>query len=152
MRLTSVFGDGATIPTRFTCEGQNVSPPLSWNSPPGQTQSFALICDDPDAPGGVWHHWAIFDIPAGRRALAEHYPRTDKPDGPKQAQNDFQRQGYDGPCPPPGHGLHHYRFKLLALSTARLPVAEKPNCRAVEAAAKPFVIASAMLTGTYARG
>jgi Raf kinase inhibitor-like YbhB/YbcL family protein len=151
MRLTSVFNDGTAIPARFTCEGQNLSPPLSWNAPPPQTQSFALTCEDPDAPGGVWHHWAIYDIPAGQRSLAEHYPRSNAADGTKQARNDFQRQGYDGPCPPPGHGPHHYQFKLLALSTAHLPVNENPACRDVEAAAKPFILSSAMLVGTYER-
>jgi Raf kinase inhibitor-like YbhB/YbcL family protein len=151
MRLTSTFSDGAALPARFSCEGQNWSPPLSWSAPPQETRSFALICDDPDAPGGIWHHWAIYDISAGRHSLPEHYPRSDAPDGPKQAQNDFQRHGYDGPCPPPGHGPHHYRFKLLALSTARLPVRDKPGCRDIEAAAKPFMLASAMLVGTYER-
>src|SRR5215813_3422064 len=116
---SSAFDDGAAIPRRFTCEGGDVSPPLSWGDPPAETRSFVVHCDDPDAPAGTWHHWAAYDISAQRTALAEDAGRREAGDL-AQAVNDFGRIGYGGPCPPRGHGPHHYHFRLLALSVDRL--------------------------------
>lgn len=100
MQLTSgAFGDGETIPRRFTADGDNMSPPLSWTSPPKGTRSFAVLCDDPDAPNGTWRHWAIFDIPSDCRQLTEHVSRGEHRNGLRQAENDFHRFGYDGPAP-----------------------------------------------------
>jgi hypothetical protein len=100
MRLRSnAFADGGGIPRRFTCEGEDTSPPLAWSEPPSPTQSFVLLCDDPDAPGGIWHHWAAYDIPADRTGLPEGVGRSSTGDL-AQAVNDFGRVGYGGPCPP----------------------------------------------------
>ena len=152
MKLTSTaFSDGGAIPSRHSCDGQNSSPPLSWSAPPAQARSFALLCEDPDAPGGLWHHWAIFDIPGSQRALAMNYGRDDLSNGPRQAQNDFRKQGYDGPCPPRGGGPHRYVFRLLALSVDHLPLKTHPSCASVAEAAKACTIAAALLMGRYER-
>lgn len=151
MRLTSnAFPDGAAIPRRFTCDGDDVSPPLAWSGAPGETRSFVMLCQDPDAPAGTWHHWAAYDIPAGQTELAEGAAQHDK-GAFKQAINDFRRAGYGGPCPPPGHGIHHYQFRLLALAVVRLPLGSKPSCPDVEREARKHVLAEATLTGTYRR-
>jgi|SRR6185312_15535796 Raf kinase inhibitor-like YbhB/YbcL family protein len=149
MQLASQFQDGSAIPRRYACDGQNQSPPLSWTAPPQQTQSFVLLCDDPDAPGGTWHHWAVYDIPAGQRSLPEHHPRHGA--GVRQGLNDFHQPGYDGPCPPPGDKPHHYHFRLLALAVPRLPVTGTASCAQIAQAARQHVIATAQLTGTYQR-
>lgn len=152
MRLRSnAFSDGAAIPRRCTCEGEDVSPPFNWSDPPAQTLSFVLLCDDPDAPAGTWHHWAAYDIPPTRLDLPEGAGRSHAQDGLKQAINDFGRPGYGGPCPPKGHGPHHYHFRLLALSTASLPVRTNPSCRDVEKEARKHLIGEATLVGVYER-
>ncbi len=148
---SSAFLDGETIPRRYTCDGDNVSPPLSWSAPPKGTKSFAVLCEDPDAPGRSWHHWAIYDIPQERQSLAEHVVRSDGPDGSHQARNDFHKAGYDGPCPPLGHGPHRYKFRLVALSVEHLPLQKGSSCEAVSAAVKNHTLATADLTGLYAR-
>src|SRR3974377_1101017 len=117
MRISSsAFADGAAIPARYTCDGEDVTPPLDWSSPPAATRSFVLLCDDPDAPGGTWHHWAAYDIPSNLTELAERAASDATKLGFKQAVNDFQQSDYGGPCPPRGHGTHHYHFRLLSLS------------------------------------
>jgi Raf kinase inhibitor-like YbhB/YbcL family protein len=152
MRLrSSAFPDGAAIPQRFTCEGEDVSPPLQWSDAPAGTRSFVLLCDDPDAPAGTWHHWAAYDIPPNRAALPEDAGSLDGGDAIKQAINDFGRPGYGGPCPPRGHGPHHYHFKLLALSTASLTIHKDPRCRDVEREARKHLIEEATLVGVYER-
>lgn len=148
---SSAFGSDQAIPRRYTCEGDDVSPPLAWSGAPEATRSFVLLCDDPDAPAGTWHHWALFDIPAETDRLAEGYPKQAAVGATRQAVNDFKRPGYGGPCPPRGHGTHHYRFRLLALSVARLDLAPGASCPDVAAAARPHALAEAMLVGTYAR-
>lgn len=148
MRLTSsAFGPNAHIPVRYTCDGANVSPPLTWDDPPAGTRSLVLVCSDPDAPGGVWHHWAIYDIPAATRALAEAWPPTRK--SPPQAINDFRRAGYGGPCPPRGDAQHHCHFRLYALSVESL--GRQVHCGDVDAAAQSHAIAVAELVGCYRR-
>ena len=97
MELSSTaFSDGAAIPRRFTCDGEDLSPPLEWSHPPKETRGFVLLCDDPDAPGGTWHHWAAYDIPAALTALAQGAARHAEKQGFKQATNDFQRADYGG--------------------------------------------------------
>ena len=110
--VSSAFADGAAIPRRFTCDGENLSPPLQWSGAPAGTRSFVLLCDDPDAPAGTWHHWAVYDVPPVLTDLADGAALNMKM---KQAVNDFRKVGYGGPCPPRGHGPHHYHFRLLAL-------------------------------------
>jgi Raf kinase inhibitor-like YbhB/YbcL family protein len=148
---SSAFSDGETIPRRFTCDGQDLSPPLDWSGAPAQALSFAIVCDDPDAPGGTWHHWAAYDLPADRLGLAEGAAQRGGAIGFRQGVNDFGKTGYGGPCPPRGHGPHRYRFRILALSLARLPLSGTPSCVDIERAARKHVIAEADLVGLYER-
>ena len=144
MKLTSpAFADGAAIPERFTCEGEDVSPALAWTDAPAGTKSLALICDDPDAPGQTWVHWVVWGIPANTTALPEGF------DGASQGLTDFRRTGYGGPCPPPGKA-HRYYFKLYALKE---PLALSPRATKadVERALQGRLLASATLMGTFER-
>ncbi len=146
LRFTSnAFRSGDKIPPRFTCEGANVSPPLSWSEAPDRTRSFAIVCSDPDAPGGTFYHWAIFDIPHDAIELTENHADA------HEAINDFGKKGYGGPCPPRGHGLHHYHFRLFALDTDSLPAGRRPSCRDVERVSKEHALAEAELVGTFSR-
>lgn len=113
--LTSTaFREGEYIPKKYTCDGENVSPPLEWSGIPAETKAIALICDDPDAPIGTWVHWVIFNIPSSINKLNEKVPGNKVlEDGTSQGSNDFRKIGYDGPCPP--GGTHRYFFKVYAL-------------------------------------
>ncbi len=146
--VSSAFADGVAIPRRFTCDGENLSPPLQWSDAPAETRSFVLICDDPDAPAGTWHHWAAYDIPPTVMELADDAARNTKM---KQAVNDFRKLGYGGPCPPHGHGPHHYHFRLLALSTDHLHAHANASCPDIEREARKYAIAEAILVGWYKR-
>ena len=117
MQLTSpAFNEGEMIPRKYTCDDQDISPPMAWSGVPEGTQIFALISDDPDAPMGTWVHWVYYDIPADRTELPENISPDKKPAlGGTQGKNDFGRIGYGGPCPP--GGIHRYFFKLYALDT-----------------------------------
>lgn len=148
---SSSFASNALIPRRFTCDGEDLSPPFRWSGAPQGTRSFALLCDDPDAPAGTWHHWAAYDIAAEHTGLAEGAARRADAEGFKQASNDFRRTGYGGPCPPHGHGPHHYRFRLLALSVDHLPIGGVPSCQGVEREAQRHRLAEAVLVGLYER-
>lgn len=152
MQISSpAFADRSTIPRRHTCDGDDISPPLEWSQPPAGTRSFVLLCDDPDAPGGTWHHWAAYDIPAQLTSLADRAAEHPQRHGLKQALNDFQQIGYGGPCPPHRHGPHRYRFRLLALSVDQLPMHKNPTCRDVEREARKHVLAEAAMVGVYER-
>lgn len=152
MKLTSsAFAHNQRIPIRYTCDGDDVSPPLAWSGAPDNTRSFVLLCSDPDAPSGTWWHWAVYNIPAHTNQLKEHYPTDAKVGETHQALTDFRRIGYGGPCPPSGHGTHHYHFRLLALGVEHLDLPQKAHCREVETAARPHVLAEAALTGLYSR-
>ena len=152
LTLTSpAFQHGERIPAFYTCEGKDLSPPLKWSGAPAGTRSFALICSDPDAPVGTWYHWAIFDLPAEATHLDAGYPRNARTGAVRQAISDFNRAGYGGPCPPKGHGAHHYHFQLVALGVASLKLGEAPHCRDVERACAQQVLAEATLTGLYER-
>ena len=148
---SSTFSDGDMVPRRYTCDGEDLSPPLIWNNPPAETKSFVLLCDDPDAPSGTFHHWALYDLPADRRELEEGADRNAATAGLRRGVNDFQELGYRGPCPPHRHGPHHYRFRLLALSVAHLPLPERPSCRDVERAALKHALVEARLVAIYER-
>ncbi|RME48616.1 MAG: YbhB/YbcL family Raf kinase inhibitor-like protein [Caldilineae bacterium] len=142
---SSAFGMGEKIPVRYTCDGEDISPPLQWSDPPAGTQTFTLIMDDPDAPVGVWDHWLLFNLPAGTRALPE---KATPPAGSVDGKNSWGRTGYGGPCPP--RGTHRYFFKLYALDTSlNLPAgaSKKDLLRAMEG----HILAQAELMGTYAR-
>jgi len=146
--VSSAFADGAAIPRRFTCDGENLSPPLQWSGVPAGTRSFVLLCDDPDAPAGTWHHWAVYDIPPVLTEFAHGAAQNTKM---KQAVNDFRKAGYGGPCPPQGHGPHHYHFRLLALSTDQLRAKSNASCPDIEREARKHAIAEAILVGWYER-
>jgi|SRR6185312_6961355 len=152
-QLTSpAFQNRSTVPARYTCSGEDLSPPFEWTEPPAGTQSFALVCEDPDAPGGTFHHWAAFDIPGDWRTLPEGLaPADQQVSGLRQATNDFGRSGYGGPCPPRGHGVHHYHFRLLALGVPRLDVAGRTTCARVAALARGHALGSAELIGLFQR-
>ena len=150
--MSSSFDHNAAIPPRYTCAGEDLSPAFEWDDPPPGTRSYALFCDDPDAPSGTFRHWAVFDIPADRRRLAEGVRPAETPvEGMRQAVNDFGRAGYAGPCPPRGHGAHHYHFRLLALDVERLSVDPHPSCRAVDQAARGHTLGSAEIVGLFQR-
>lgn len=152
MRLNSpAFSNGTAIPPVYTCDGQDISPPLDWREVPKGTHSFALLCDDPDAPGGTWHHWAAYDIPANLTALPQGAAQEADRLGFKQGENDFQRSNYGGPCPPHRHGRHRYHFRLLALAVEHLAVGKKASCREIEHNARTHVLGEAVLVGTYER-
>ncbi len=147
---TSAFKSGADVPKKYTCEGADVSPALTWNDPPEGTQSLALIADDPDAPAGTWVHWVAFDLPGSTRQLAEGVPKVeDLAGGGRQGVNDFGSVGYGGPCPPPGKA-HRYFFKLYALDT-KLKLKTGATKQAVERAMEGHVLAEAQLIGRYKR-
>ena len=146
--VSSAFADGAAVPRRFTCDGENLSPPLQWSDAPTGTRSFVLLCDDPDAPAGTWHHWAAYDLPPTVTELAVGAAQNKNI---KQAVNDFRKTGYGGPCPPRGHGPHHYHFRLLALSTDHLPAQANASCPEIEREARKYTIAEATLVGWYKR-
>ncbi len=151
MRLTSTaFGHGKRIPERFTCDGDDRSPPLEWTDAPAQTRSFVLLCDDPDAPAGTFHHWAAYDIPPECTELSEGVSASGEVPF-KQGVNDFRRSGYGGPCPPRGHGDHRYHLRLLALSVNRLDVGKSPSCLEIELEARRHLIDEAVLVGLYQR-
>ncbi len=147
---TSAFEDGATIPKKYTCDGEDISPPLSWSGAPEGTKSFALICDDPDAPMGTWVHWILWGLPPDTMGLLEDVP----PDsalaiGAKQGLNSWPRVGYGGPCPPPGKP-HRYYFKLYALDVMPALPLETNKAQLMEAM-KTHILAEAQVMGTYGR-
>lgn len=149
MKLTSTaFAHGADIPSRHTCEGDDVSPPLAWTELPSGTKSLALIVDDPDAPDPAapqrtWVHWVVVDLPPDSAGLPEGGAL---PTGARDGLNDWKRTGYGGPCPPIGR--HRYFFKLHALDMT-LPALKQPTKAALEEAMKGHVLAQAELLGTY---
>jgi Raf kinase inhibitor-like YbhB/YbcL family protein len=147
---SSAFQSGGDMPRKNTCDGNDVSPQLTWSNPPSGTHVFALIADDPDAVGGAWVHWVIYDLPADTKELAEGVPTTETlPSRAKQGTNDFRKIGYGGPCPPPGQ-QHRYAFKLYALdaATGLQPRATKQQLlKAIE----NHVLGEADLIGRYRR-
>jgi Raf kinase inhibitor-like YbhB/YbcL family protein len=147
---SAAFAEGTTIPARHTCEGENLSPALAWTGVPVGTRSFALICDDPDAPRGTWVHWVLYNLPPATRSLAEAIPpEANGPDGSLQGRSSFNRTGYGGPCPPPG-GPHRYFFRLHALDSA-LNLPPGVNRSDLEAAMAGHVLGHAVTMGTYER-
>lgn len=147
---SSAFKEGERIPDRHTCEGDDLSPPLHWGVPPASTKSFALIADDPDAPGGTWVHWVIYNLSLDLRGLPEGIPAKDHwLDGAMQGLTDFKRVGYGGPCPPPGKP-HRYYFKLYALDAA-LNLKPRATKSQVLETCKGHVLAEAQLMGRFGR-
>ncbi len=150
MKITSaVFTEGSNIPSKYTCDGQDISPPLEWKDAPEGTKSFALISDDPDAPVGTWVHWVAFNIPPGVAKLEENI-KHDKEfkNGMRQGNNDWPKIGYGGPCPP--SGTHRYYFKLYALDTV-LDIKPGSTKEQLLKTMKGHVLAEAQLMGKYRR-
>jgi hypothetical protein len=140
---SSAFLDGETIPRQFTCDGDDVAPPLAWSDPPERTRSFALVMEDPDAPRGTFTHWLLYDIPAAMTELREQASGT-------ALRNSFGRAAYGGPCPPPGHGPHRYVFTLYALDVPALDMQGRARA-ALDRALRAHTLATARLTGRYER-
>jgi Raf kinase inhibitor-like YbhB/YbcL family protein len=159
---SSAFADGAAIPSAFTCDGSDHSPPLEWSGVPDSAQTLVLICDDPDAPGRTWSHWVVFNLPAEIRALKAIIPPDQTitatsmeglslPGGDgdaRQGKNDFGNPGYGGPCPP--SGVHRYFFRLYALD-AKLDLGALATRADVLIAIKGRVLAEGRLMGKYQR-
>ena len=142
IEITSeAFKEGGTIPRAYTCDGEDKSPPLRWSSVPEGTGSLALVADDPDAPGGTWVHWVLWGLPADTKEL---------PDGSRQGTTDFKRVGYGGPCPPLGHGAHHYYFKLYALDNQPALGAGSTK-KDLLSSMEGRILAEGQLIGTYER-
>ncbi len=149
-KLTSTaFKEGQPIPRQHTCDGVDVSPALEWSGAPPSAKTFALICDDPDAPSGTWVHWVLYNLPGDRIGLVENVPATEKvPGDGLQGTNDFQKIGYGGPCPP--SGTHHYFFKLYALD-AELSLKSGVTKAELLKAMEGHIVAQTQLMGTYRR-
>lgn len=146
----SEFKEGELIPSKYTCSGQDISPPLQWTQPPKGTRSLALIMDDPDAPAGTWVHWVIFNLPADQGGLPERVPPKESfPKGVRQGVNDFKGIGYGGPCPPPGKP-HRYYFKLYALNII-LGLSSGSTKTQVLEACKNHILGEAQLMGRFGR-
>ena len=143
---SSAFENGTTIPKKHTCEGENVSPELTWGDPPAPTCGFALIMDDPDALGGPFTHWVLVNIPVATRKLSEGLP-----DVGTTALNDFGADEYHGPCPPPGDRRHRYFFNLYALDRETLPLSGNVSRAEVERAMDGHVLSHIQIMGTYQR-
>jgi Raf kinase inhibitor-like YbhB/YbcL family protein len=144
------FENGGTIPKRFTCDGADLSPALEWSGAPANTKSFALIVDDPDAPVGTWVHWVLWNLPASAHGLPEGVPkRAELEGGAAQGQNDFRKNGYGGPCPPPGNP-HRYFFKLYAVDGA-LKLTANGTKADLERAMQGHILAQAEWMGRYGR-
>jgi Raf kinase inhibitor-like YbhB/YbcL family protein len=146
---SAAFDHEEAIPTAYSCDGEDISPPLRWSDPPAGTESFALIADDPDAPVGTWVHWVLYNIPADARELPEDVPAQDKlDDGSLHGKNSWKRRDYGGPCPP--SGTHRYFFKLYALDTT-LDLESGATKKQLLKAMDGHILAQAELMGTFSR-
>ncbi len=141
---SSAFDHAQPIPSRHTCDGDDLSPPLTWSNVPDETRSLALIVDDPDAPSGVFTHWVAWGLEPGAGGLGEGNA------APSEGRNDFGTNGYRGPCPPPGHGRHRYAFRLYALDAAVDPGSGADKAT-LERAIEGHVLTTAELVATYER-
>ncbi len=151
MQITSpAFTNGQPIPDKYTGQADDISPRLEWTGAPLNTKSFALICEDPDAPMGAFTHWVIYNVPGTATVLSQNIAKTGTlPDGSKQGKNSFGNVGYNGPMPPPG-STHRYFFRLYALDMVLKPDAGADNVRLLKAM-KDHIVAKGELMGTYQR-
>ncbi|MDR4508616.1 MAG: YbhB/YbcL family Raf kinase inhibitor-like protein [Candidatus Brocadiaceae bacterium] len=146
---SAAFDEGGMIPKKYTCDGEDISPPLSWSAVPSGTKSIALISDDPDAPMGTWVHWVLYDLPANIQELPENIPSLKMlENGAKQGITDFGTIGYGGPCPP--GGTHRYYFKLYALNK-KLDLKAGITKKQLLEAMKGHILAEGQLMGKYKR-
>jgi Raf kinase inhibitor-like YbhB/YbcL family protein len=145
---SSAFAPGAPIPEQYSCKGADTSPALEWRGAPAKVASFAVIMDDPDAPGGTWVHWVLWNLAANTQSLPEGVPKRDQMDnGARQGRNSFHQIGYNGPCPPAG-ATHRYFFRVYALD-AKLALAAGASRAQLDAAMKGHVLAEAEYMGTF---
>jgi Raf kinase inhibitor-like YbhB/YbcL family protein len=148
---SDAFLEGEAIPTKYTCDGDELSPDLRWSDIPPNTRSLALICEDPDAPSGTFTHWILFDLPPTVTELPEGVSTAERlTNGAVQGQNDFKRIGYGGPCPPPNDSEHRYYFRIYALDT-ELQLRSGARREDVAPAMVGHVLATGHLMGTYKR-
>jgi Raf kinase inhibitor-like YbhB/YbcL family protein len=151
LTLTSTdFHHAETIPKEHTCDGANRSPAFQWSGVPEGTRALLLVCDDPDAQRGTFHHLAAYNIPPEWKGLEPGFGAGSHPRGFREAINDFGKPGYGGPCPPHGDRPHRYRFRLSALK-APIEASENARCAEIERLAKPLELAAAELLGYYGR-
>lgn len=150
IRIESVFKNGERIPIKYTCEGDNVSPPLKLEGVPGDTVELALIMYDPDAPMGTFYHWLLYKIPSDIKELPEAIPSTEKTDYGIHGINDFGNYGYGGPCPPPGHGTHRYFFLVISLGE-EIDLDPGAKINDLMNAIKGKIKGYGVLMGTYSR-
>lgn len=144
------FASGADIPVKYTCDGTNVSPALTWEHVPPGSRSLALIVEDPDAPNGTWTHWVAYNIPPTVHGLPENVPAQPQlTDGTLQGQNSFKKTGYSGPCPPQGKGAHRYFFRLYALSNTFNLSPQMADSGTLKAAIKTHTLGTAELMGRF---
>lgn len=147
---SSAFQEGAMIPKEYTGDGKDTSPPLRWGEPPTETKSFAILCEDPDAPKGTWTHWVLINLPPDTRELPAAVPTKETLDnGAKQGTNDFKKIGYGGPAPPKGKP-HRYYFKVFALDTT-LDLPAGTSRKEVLDAMKGHILAEGHVMGLYQR-
>jgi Raf kinase inhibitor-like YbhB/YbcL family protein len=151
---SSAFSDGGKIPRMYTCQGEDISPPLAWKAVPAKTRSLALVLEDPDAPDPAapkmtWVHWVLYDIPPDVKGLPQGVSRGTLPSGTRQGTNNWGRAGYGGPCPPVGR--HRYFFRLYALDIL-LPNLKHPTKGTLEELMLRHILAEADLYGTYEKG
>jgi len=147
---SSALSEGAVVPKKYTGEGDDSSPPLIWSKGPSGTQSYAVCCEDPDAPGGTWWHWIVYNIAADTTQLPASLPKSASLEhGILQGRNDFRKTGYNGPLPPPGK-LHHYQYKVKALDTL-LKLSPNASKAQFASALRGHVLAEGQLTSTYKR-
>jgi Raf kinase inhibitor-like YbhB/YbcL family protein len=151
LHVTSpAFTEGQPIPSKYTCEGQDVSPPLRWDNAPSAAKAFALICEDPDAPAGTWVHWVLYNLPASAASLQEGMSKSAAlADGSRQGLNDFRKTGYNGPCPPAG-AAHRYYFNVYALD-ASVSLPSRAKKADLAKAMEGHIVAEGTLMGTYRR-
>ncbi len=142
---STAFAEGQSIPKTYTCDGKKISPPLSWEGTPEKTKTLVLIVEDPNAPGGTWNHWVVYNIPSDEKQLAENVPTGNSI---AFGRNSWGEVGYGPPCPPGKE--HHYVFKLYALDQS-LTLKKNPQYTVVENAMKNHILAEATLSGTYKR-
>ncbi len=146
--FSTAFAEGGWIPDLSSCQGADISPALEWRDEPPETRSFVLIMDDPDAPGGTWNHWLVYDIPSSIHNLPQGWrPGTLGLSG----KNDFGKRGYGGPCPPKGHGPHRYYFRLSALSVTSVGLPEGTTRQQLDQAIHRNVLAEARYMGRFER-
>ncbi|QDG53791.1 YbhB/YbcL family Raf kinase inhibitor-like protein [Persicimonas caeni] len=159
---TTAFEDGGMLPTKFTCDAEGMSPPLTWSQPPDGTESYAIIMTDPDAPQGTFHHWGMWGIPGEEHALGENVPHVERivvttPGAPEtdvdafQAINDFDKLGYGAPCPPKGDKPHRYVFRIYAIDHPGAKFDEVPTVEQLVKVVTEDAIGQAEITATYER-